>query len=96
MCLAQGQNTDTPMRLEPAAPRSRVKHSTTRSLCSQPPPAPKKSCKNSGPNLGLNYLTKHISMKSKGKHGRTLTCIKTVNRITNRVVITNMVEHVPV
>ena len=29
MCLAQGHNTVTPVRLEPAASRSRVKHSTT-------------------------------------------------------------------
>ena len=36
MCLAQGHNAVTPVRLEPAALRSRVKHSTTellRSLC---------------------------------------------------------------
>ena len=29
MCIAQGHNAVTPVRLEPAAPRSRVKHSTT-------------------------------------------------------------------
>ena len=37
MCLAQGHNSVTPVRLEPLALRSRVKHSTTkplRSLCS--------------------------------------------------------------
>ena len=36
MCLAQGHNASTPVRLELTAPRSRVKHSTTeplRSLC---------------------------------------------------------------
>ena len=32
--LAQGHNTVTPKRLEPAAPRSRVKLSTTEPLCS--------------------------------------------------------------
>ena len=32
MCLAQGPNTVTPMRLEPTAPHSRVKHSTTEPL----------------------------------------------------------------
>ena len=32
MCLAQGQNAVSPVRLEPAALRSRVKHSTTGSL----------------------------------------------------------------
>ena len=32
MCLAQVHNTVTPVRLEPAAPRSRVKHSTTELL----------------------------------------------------------------
>ena len=32
MCLAQGHNAVTPMRLEPLAPRSRVKHSTTEPL----------------------------------------------------------------
>ena len=32
MCLAQGHNTVTPARLEPAAPRSRVKDSTTEPL----------------------------------------------------------------
>ena len=32
MCLAQGHNTVMPVRLEPAAPRSRVKHSTTEPL----------------------------------------------------------------
>ena len=34
MCLAQGHNAVTLERLEPAAPRSRVKHSTTEPLCS--------------------------------------------------------------
>ena len=34
MCLAQGHNTVTPVRLEPSAPRSSVKHSTTEPLCS--------------------------------------------------------------
>ena len=29
MCLARGHNTVTPVRLEPEAPRSPVKHSTT-------------------------------------------------------------------
>ena len=32
MCLAQGHNAVTLVRLEPAAPRSRVKHSTTEPL----------------------------------------------------------------
>ena len=36
MCLAQGHNAVTPVRLEPAAPRSRVKHSTTEPLRSLP------------------------------------------------------------
>ena len=35
MCLAQGHNSVMPVRLEPAATRSRVKHSTTEPLCSQ-------------------------------------------------------------
>ena len=35
MCLAQGHNAVTPVRLEPAALRSRVKHSTTEPLRSQ-------------------------------------------------------------
>ena len=34
MCLAQGHNTVTQVRLEPAALRTRVKHSTTEPLCS--------------------------------------------------------------
>ena len=34
MFLAQGHNTVTPVRLEPAALRSRVKHSTTEPQCS--------------------------------------------------------------
>ena len=29
MCLAQGHNAVTPVRLDPVASRSRVKHSTT-------------------------------------------------------------------
>ena len=33
MCLAQGHNTVTPVRHEPAAPRSRVQYSTTEPLC---------------------------------------------------------------
>ena len=33
MCFAQEQNTVTQVRLEPADPRSRVKHSTTEPLC---------------------------------------------------------------
>ena len=32
MCLAQGQNAATPVRCEPVALRSRVKHSTTEPL----------------------------------------------------------------
>ena len=32
MCLAQGHNTVTPVKLEPAALRSQVKHSTTELL----------------------------------------------------------------
>ena len=32
MCLAQGRNAVAPVRFEPAAPRSRVKHSTTEPL----------------------------------------------------------------
>ena len=32
MCLAQGHNAVTPGRLEPAAPQSQVKHSTTEPL----------------------------------------------------------------
>ena len=32
MCLAQGHDAMTPMRLEPAAPLSLVKHSTTEPL----------------------------------------------------------------
>ena len=35
MCLAQGDNTVTPVMLEPKALRSRVKHSTTEPLRSQ-------------------------------------------------------------
>ena len=34
MCLAQGHNTLTPMRFEPAAPQSGVKHSTSEPLYS--------------------------------------------------------------
>ena len=36
MCLAQGHYAVMPVRLEPVALRSRVKHSTTESLCSHP------------------------------------------------------------
>ena len=32
MCLAQGHNTVTPVRLEPGTSRSRVKHSSTEPL----------------------------------------------------------------
>ena len=35
MCFAQGHNAVTPVSLEPAAPRSRVKHSTTEPLHQQ-------------------------------------------------------------
>ena len=34
MCLAQGHNAVRPVRFEPMAPRSGVKHSTTEPLCS--------------------------------------------------------------
>ena len=34
MCLAQGHNTVTLVRLEPGAPQSRAKHPTTEPLCS--------------------------------------------------------------
>ena len=34
MCLAQGHNSVTLVRLKPASPRSQVKHSTTEPLCS--------------------------------------------------------------
>ena len=33
-CLAQGHNAVPPVRLEPAAPQSRIKHSTTEPPCS--------------------------------------------------------------
>ena len=36
MCLAQGHNAVTPVRLEPGAPQSQVKHSTTEPLHSHP------------------------------------------------------------
>ena len=36
MCLAEGHNAVTPVRLEAAASRSRVKHTTTESLLSLP------------------------------------------------------------
>ena len=42
MCLAQGHNAVMPVRLEPATPRSRVKHSTTE-------PIPES-------DLGFNYM----------------------------------------
>ena len=35
MCLAQGHNAATPVRLKPAIPRSQDKCSTTEPLCSQ-------------------------------------------------------------
>ena len=35
MCLAQRHNAVTPVRLEPPAPQSLVKHSTTEPLLSQ-------------------------------------------------------------
>ena len=35
MCLAQGSNAVMPVRLKPATPQSRVKHSTTEPLCSR-------------------------------------------------------------
>ena len=45
MCLAQGHNTVTQVRLEPEAPQSRAKHSTTEPLCSLAPVmAPDKTC----------------------------------------------------
>ena len=34
MCIAQGHNAATPVRIEPTALRSPVKHSTTEPLCS--------------------------------------------------------------
>ena len=34
MCLSQRHNTVKPVRLEPVAPLSQVKHSTTEPLCS--------------------------------------------------------------
>ena len=34
MCLAQGHNVVTPVRLKPATPQPRVKHSVTEPLCS--------------------------------------------------------------
>ena len=37
MCLAQGHNAEKLVRLEPAAPLSRVKHSTTEQLRSRQP-----------------------------------------------------------
>ena len=43
MCLAHGHNAMTPVRLEPAAPRSRVKHSTDEPLHS--PLLPAEKCK---------------------------------------------------
>ena len=41
--MLKHHNAVTPVRLKPAALRSRVKHSTTEPLC-PPPPPPKKRC----------------------------------------------------
>ena len=51
MCLAQRHNTVMPMRLEPAAPWSRVKHSTTEPLRSL-----LKGLKNSAVNLSYYII----------------------------------------
>ena len=68
MCLAQEHNTVTPVRLERAAPRSQVKHSTTEPLCSYP-----HTCKESVPNL--NICEKMESNHHMWKNGvKTHTC----------------------
>ena len=52
-CLAQGHNEVTPMRLEPATPRSRVKYSTPE------PPLP------SPIDLGVGAFLKQMSVFSR-------------------------------
>ena len=59
MCLAQGHNTVTPVRLGPAAPWSRVKHSTTEPLCS--PPA---LLKFKSQNLHVSIVNKMLTISS--------------------------------
>ena len=51
MCLAQGHNTVTPVKLEPVAPRSRVKHSITEPLFS----LGRKSDKNSKKHIQISW-----------------------------------------
>ena len=50
MCLAQGQNAVTLVRLEPAAPLSQVKHSTT---------SPLRSCKSTAPACKEVFYSLH-------------------------------------
>ena len=56
MCLAQGHNAVTPVRLKPAAPRSPVKHSTTEPLRSANSLGPNQA-HFVGPDFGPDYLT---------------------------------------
>ena len=55
MCLSQGHIAVTPMRLEPAAPRSRVKHATTEPL----------HFKGLQDYLKITYLTKMVFIVAK-------------------------------
>ena len=66
MCLAQGHNAVMPVRLEPAALRSRIKHSTTEPLRSLYPDQNRRSV---GTELGPNYLQMLSADKERGGGG---------------------------
>ena len=62
MCLAQGQNTARQVRLEPSAPRSRVKHSTTEPLHSLHTQSKKADEDSSHLGLYLYKITAHVCL----------------------------------
>ena len=72
MCLAQGHSTVTPVRLKPAAPRSRVKHSTTEPLRSH--------------DLGPNCLQRSSEdEKFAATAGKGLTAVNLLSDFANAV-----------
>ena len=68
MCLAQGHNAVTPVRLKPASPRSRVKHSTTEPLRSLDTSSDNDSLNQALPVISFIKLST-LDYPGRGPHG---------------------------
>ena len=93
MCLAQGHNAVMPRRLEPTAPRSGVKHSTTEPMRSSSP-LYNTPCYNTVwiyPNSVVALTTNRPGAKYIEKNSNTLQLLSLINDY-NYITIAGHVE----